>query len=446
MDIENYLPEFNMTGFPYTGKPEFDLTGKIIRGDILVHHWFASAPRDSSIVWLVENLKENEADLWRTCDLRLYEREGDKKNKRTHGIFGVWMRKLLVNGKTEFVSSHEIFAMWLEKAKERLAQIKALPQSGLPHHSPSGRVELRIARHKEVIGLHPELADASPKELDAAVKEMYRERCSAAAKFTPQSKPRTARYQAFIDEFPLVSTLGFNGRVTAEFRAEHPNTKDYASHILDVWMSNKKWKYQGGLPTGGAQAPPENAGSIPSSPLQDLPTWNSSESIQKAVPDTNAEYPDLQVGERIVIQKGKSLFRLDVITGFTPAYIVGEGCRFPKTTYRVWNTILLRKATEDDLKTFDYNEWRDAKGRLIVRDSKQFLSETFYVIRRKSDRTYLQGGSFTDEVGPATKYEGAEDSKLQPECEWVRVEAVYELAVVPSTASLAAPTASVEAA
>jgi hypothetical protein len=112
----------------------------------------------------------------------------------------------------------------------------------------------------------------------------------------------------------------------------------------------------------------------------------------------------------------------------------------------VWNTILLRKATEDDLKTFDYNEWRDAKGRLIVRDSKQFLSETFYVIRRKSDRTYLQGGSFTDEVGPATKYEGAEDSKLQPECEWVRVEAVYELAVVPSTASLAAPTASVEAA
>jgi hypothetical protein len=267
--------------------------------------------------------------------------------------------------------------------------------------------------------------------------------------------------------------LGSNRRVTADFRAEHPNTKDYSGHILDVWMFNKKWKYQGGLPTGGAEAPPQNAGSIPSSPLQNLPTWQASAAVQKAVPDTEAEYPEVLAGDRVVLQKGKGFFRITTVDRVTDKQIHFDGrYHVPKTTYRSWNMLLLRKATTTDLKKFD-SEWRDIDGHLqdapsepplpsVESSALPTLSETFYVIRRKSDGTYLREDSFTDEVGLATKHRDTEDygdqvsfrrgrgirhGKLQHhEWEWVRVEAVYELAVVPSGVSLAAPTASVEAA
>jgi hypothetical protein len=330
VDIQDYLSNFNMGGEPYSGKPEFDLTGKTIRGDLLVHHWFTYAPRDSSLVWLVENLKKNEVDLWRTCDLRLYERTGDKKNKRTHGIFGVGIWHLLVNGKPDYVSTQEIFEMWLEKARERLAQIKSSMRSPVVAAGSTPSTPLQIpdvgpetpaepvkelgddamfptfeAQKMEMLKAlkDPELAkkyfgamstptSVTPSDIkgdtrnlsmalqrvkfsankaqalcyeaqsthereeilkilndyDAAFFEIAQIATALMTIIYQERHPkaeRTPRYQAFIDEFPKVSMLGANGRVNGAFRDGHPDTADYPNEVLDVWMSNKKWRFKG---------------------------------------------------------------------------------------------------------------------------------------------------------------------------------------------------------
>lgn len=90
----------------------FNLAHKMFGSDLYVHERFDQAPRDSSWVWLVENVRTGKAELWRGCDLTRIARRGQKRNKDDHGIFGVGG-----DSKAEL-------AQWVHDAEERLKEIK----------------------------------------------------------------------------------------------------------------------------------------------------------------------------------------------------------------------------------------------------------------------------------------------------------------------------------
>jgi hypothetical protein len=122
--IGNWQEYLNLAGEPFSGQGE-DFTGRLIHGH-KVHHWFGTAPRDDSRVWLVEN-PDGTPDLWRACDLSNFEERGAKQNKRTHGIFGVSNE------------SRAAFREWLRLATIRLEEIKTQPTAQEPKHLPTPR-------------------------------------------------------------------------------------------------------------------------------------------------------------------------------------------------------------------------------------------------------------------------------------------------------------------
>ncbi len=189
-------------------------------------------------------------------------------------------------------------------------------------------------------------------------------------------------------------------------------------------------------------------------------------SHRKACPSDDCEYPDVKVGDVVVFRKGKSFYRLNTVDTVTEKSIVfgsGSGSsKIPKSTYRSWNAVLLRIANDDDLKRFD-ERWRGIDGNLQNEDEQptpadaaplQNLSETFYVIRRKSDDAFLFQFGCNDVFEPAksiadaTHFSGlfanSRDFEVRvkeigkrgkgallsrSKWKWVKVRATYELTV-----------------
>jgi len=61
------------------------LAGELFDGHLFVHERFDQAPYDGSWLWLVENLRTGEAELWRSCDLTRIVRRAQKINKCKYG-------------------------------------------------------------------------------------------------------------------------------------------------------------------------------------------------------------------------------------------------------------------------------------------------------------------------------------------------------------------------
>ena len=58
-----------------------NLAGKLVGGRLFVHELFGQAPWDRSWLYLVENLKTGEAELWRFCDLHRIIRTGQRQQR-----------------------------------------------------------------------------------------------------------------------------------------------------------------------------------------------------------------------------------------------------------------------------------------------------------------------------------------------------------------------------
>jgi hypothetical protein len=61
--------------------PVHNLAGELIGGYLFVHELFCQAPWDRSWLYLVENLKTGEAELWRFTDLRRIARTGRRQQR-----------------------------------------------------------------------------------------------------------------------------------------------------------------------------------------------------------------------------------------------------------------------------------------------------------------------------------------------------------------------------
>jgi len=159
----------------------------------------------------------------------------------------------------------------------------------------------------------------------------------------------------------------------------------------------------------------------------------------------------------VVFQKGKGLYRLTSVDRVTEHQIHFDGrCHVPKTTYRSWNTLLLRIATDEDKQKFD-KEWRRADGKLQhppgtlrieepqvdthqSQKAQSNLQESFFVIRRKSDGKFFDGCGddttswlpnawiFTTQEIDARLH--AQVTKYCGEWEWLQVRATYEFTAV----------------
>jgi hypothetical protein len=99
-------------------EPDFHKHGKNMAGQTIhgryVHEFFIRGQYDGSKIWLVENLKTGEAELWRTCDLTRMKRTGKASNR-----LGMSFRST-----PRWMGVYAVRDEFLPPAKKRLEEIK----------------------------------------------------------------------------------------------------------------------------------------------------------------------------------------------------------------------------------------------------------------------------------------------------------------------------------
>jgi hypothetical protein len=95
-----------------------DLAGELYDGHLLVHELFGQAPHDASRLWLVEDLRTGQPELWRSCDLTRITRTGQKTNKTRHGGFRAYATPKVCEQTRWYDDA-------LKSARQRFEEIKA---------------------------------------------------------------------------------------------------------------------------------------------------------------------------------------------------------------------------------------------------------------------------------------------------------------------------------
>ncbi len=101
-----------------------NLAGKLVGGHLFVHELFGQAPWDRSWLYLVENLKTGEAELWRFCDLNRIIRTGQRQQRCKGDGYRA-------NTGPECTESSARYDDDLARAKQRLNEIRAAEST---HH------------------------------------------------------------------------------------------------------------------------------------------------------------------------------------------------------------------------------------------------------------------------------------------------------------------------